>query len=786
MPTNNKNYKIEEFLSKIGIPKLEKEQVDAVEAEDEFVEVIARAGSGKTTTIAAKVKYLIEQRNLSPDEILIISFTKKAVGELVERLIKLKINYNSKILEEKNDFHVKTFHKLGKDILSQNAQDKRKYIDVTDDKYYLGIIANCLNDRFNKYKDERDKIIRNFPEKFKTGNKKEEKELITFFDDIYSDKQEEDLEKEIEMRMKKYLSIKADKIMRSWEEVTIANFLFKKNIEYEYEKLYPDPLSNPQRKPPRISAYRPDFTLTEIDKYIEHFGVDKNGNNNTLGKDGVEDYLERMEDKRIFLGNKLIESNSAYNENEKEEVIERELMGNSDINSYIENNPIDDEEANNKRIHDQIKATRGIRYLLKFANEIRSYISNYKKTHDDDIIEGLKKIKKAAETENKERKALFLGIVIECYNEYINQRYKEENSTEKIKIIDFEDMINLSCNILNNNEKLNGMNYKYIIIDEFQDITTQNFNLIHMIKKKCGSKIFVVGDDWQSIFGFANSNMSIFKNPEKIIKGVEPRRIEINKTYRCPNKLIEIANEFIKHDRCLIEDNKDFPQNPNNNVELPIAMIAYESRKDKGKKLFEILEKISKENTEKRLGEIKVLILGRYINDLKYIPCGVDNVERSYSYTEGFVTFKNVNKQNDNQQNDNQQNDNNIFKNLAITYHTVHSAKGKEADYVILVNAKSGNYGFPCEQSFDKELNKEVFTDEQIEEWTHLENENDFSEERRLFYVALTRTKNKIYILIPSKNNKYEEQSKYITEIKKYAEKLSSDKENNEYIDSID
>ena len=83
--------------------KLDEEQRKVVLSDEDYTLVIAGAGAGKTTTVAAKVKYLVEKKGIHPDQILVISFTNKAVGELQD-----KINVALKI-----DCLVTTFHKTG-------------------------------------------------------------------------------------------------------------------------------------------------------------------------------------------------------------------------------------------------------------------------------------------------------------------------------------------------------------------------------------------------------------------------------------------------------------------------------------------------------------------------------------------------------------------------------------------------------------------------------------------------------------------------------------------------
>lgn len=95
-----------------------------------------------------------------------------------------------------------------------------------------------------------------------------------------------------------------------------------------------------------------------------------------------------------------------------------------------------------------------------------------------------------------------------------------------------------------------------------------------------------------------------------------------------------------------------------------------------------------------------------------------------------------------------------VHKDMKIKFLTIHSAKGLGFDQVILINALDDKYGFPSKIKEDEILS---ILDSDFEE------DIEYAEERRLFYVAITRTKNKVYILAPDYKT-----SSFITEIKEY------------------
>ena len=94
--------------------KLDEEQIKAVLVDEDYEMVIAGAGSGKTTTMSAKVKYLVEKRQIDPTQIIMISYTNEAIKEL-----KTRINDEFKI-----PVNIYTFHKFCLDIIRKKEKVK--------------------------------------------------------------------------------------------------------------------------------------------------------------------------------------------------------------------------------------------------------------------------------------------------------------------------------------------------------------------------------------------------------------------------------------------------------------------------------------------------------------------------------------------------------------------------------------------------------------------------------------------------------------------------------------
>ena len=243
---------------------LDAEQRKVVLSDEDYTLVVAGAGAGKTTTMAAKVKYLVEKKGVNPEDILVISFTNKAVGELEDKIVKaLHINCP-----------VSTFHRTGYTILRENDAKKR---NIKDEGFMWSVITDYLKNDVLKKPEMVEKLILLFGTYFDAPYTGED--MASFFS--YMSKADfatmknilsEDSQQIINKRTKKAITINYE-TLRSSEEVTIANFLYLNKIDYIYENPYPYSFPNSHR------AYTPDFTITQNGKtvYIEHFGITEDG-----------------------------------------------------------------------------------------------------------------------------------------------------------------------------------------------------------------------------------------------------------------------------------------------------------------------------------------------------------------------------------------------------------------------------------------------------------------------------------------------------------------------------
>ncbi|MBP5513953.1 MAG: UvrD-helicase domain-containing protein [Bacteroidaceae bacterium] len=683
-----------EYLDNILLPvdpkiRLDEEQRRVVLSDEDYTLVIAGAGAGKTTTVSAKVRYLVEKKHISPEQILVISFTNKAVGELRD-----KINKELAI-----PCPVTTFHKTGYAIMRRQDSERRM---IVDQGFMFNVINNYLKSNTLENPELVDKLILFFGSYFDAPY--EGTDLNDFFNYISKadfstirGNIDEYSEQIIDKRTGRCQTI-ARETLRSTQEVLIANFLYLNGIDYVYEKPYPFNIASSYK------VYTPDFTITQEDKvaYIEHFGITQDGRNSRYNAEQIAKYKNEVNDKvRLHKkhGTDLIYTFSAYNdgrfllEHLKEELIEHgfELQPRSSM-----------------EVFEKIVNTEENRYISRLVNLICTFIQNFK-------TNGYTAEKFFAwnATSKNERTKLFLTICEQCYHEY-SKRLKERHA------IDFEDMINDSARILREaKEQKLELNFKYIIVDEYQDISRQRFDLTKELSNLCDAKIIAVGDDWQSIYAYAGSDITLFTHfKDTFGYGLE---LSITKTYRNAQEVIDIAGGFIQKNSEQIRKALISPKHISN----PVIIQTYTEDVDrkqyegKGGKFFLVGETVNKLMKEILAENPKssILLLGRYGFDGFHLTKSAD-----FEYWEktGNVTSK-------------------TFADIEMEFMTVHRAKGLGYDNVIIINAIDSVYGFPTKIQDDPVLQYVVKTDRSIE----------YAEERRLFYVALTRTKNRVYIVTP-------------------------------------
>lgn len=653
----------------LGKYPLDPQQRDSIVKLEDNCLVIASAGSGKTSTIVSKAKYLVEKRHIIPSKILLLTYTKKAANELFERMNIEGINSG-------------TFHSLAYRIIAEvtgqapsicNADVPLNVFHklVVEDEEFLHAIDHYIIDLQSLMKLEHDYVdaFSYFEDRKKYG-------IQALFPDVDG------------------------KIIftRSEEEKRLCSILTRLGIMFRYECDYPINTRTPERR-----QYRPDFTIYFKDAqntwqriYLEHYAIDKYGRTPRWFGDGTNGgwkaanarYNEGIKwKKRTHAENNtiLIETTSA---DFHDGSIEAKLR------SQLEHYGVPINERSDEELY-QLLVTRHRQLEKTVFTLLLSFVTLMKA--NEKTITGLLSETKvnrggfstSLDTRNHYILTEIVRPFYEAYEAELARKYE----------MDFTDAIIQATQLCR--EGL-WKQYDYILVDEFQDISIDRYKFLQALRSdKPKTKLYCVGDDWQSIFRFAGSDMMLFYEFEKYFGNTELCKIET--TYRFHQPLIDKSSEFVMKNSEQKEKHIKTPEGDTNHTYLHFVKC---DREDGGvkKTVEEIVASLPKNED--------VLLLGRYNYDAM-----------SVGYT-GKIDNK----------------DNRIKVEIAgreLFFLSVHSAKGLEADHVILVNCNQGAYGFPS-----------LIEDDPILDFVLSKSESyPFAEERRLFYVAMTRSKKCTYIV---------------------------------------
>ncbi len=661
---------------------LDKDQIKAILADEDYSLVLAGAGTGKTTTLAAKVKYLVDIKKVDPSKILIMSYTKKATQELEKRIF-LDFSIPAKIL---------TFHSLGY-LYIRHIFNDRKCL-VVDDNLKNQIFLQYFKDEIfpnkNKVKEILDifKINNNsvffnhFINNYMNYNKYED-----YLEKYKQDKllEVEDIEKIVNDKIDVLINAEEprtikNEFVKSKGEAIIANFLFCNNIEYHYEKVYSELMDN------NYTPYRPDFTIFYAGEtiYIEYFGL------STYTEDKLNRYQKIKQIKENYHRKhhtKFIKLDYQKNEN----IIEN-------LKSQLKEFNIPLKPKTYKEIYFQLLDNNPLSQIFIYKNFLYNMIERIKCNPNRnkylEIVNNYIKSKPENLRKNFYRQFSYIN---EFYLYYQKKLYGGIDY-----YFDFSDMLYYANSYIKS-VNLKQLEFDYILIDEYQDISQEKYKLTKEIANKNNAKLIAFGDDWQSIFSFTGSKIKYIYDFNKYYQGA--KLFKINHTYRNSQELINYTGKFIMKNNKQIK--KDLYSYKNNND--PIKFVLFKEDEEY-LKLKETILNIHKEHPEHN-----ILVLARTNKMIKKCYDDPDLID-SIGTKVKFIGYDD----------------------LDIDAMTIHKSKGLTSDEVIIIGL---NQNFPNDNYND-------FWFDYLFKFT-LENENyPYAEERRIFYVALTRTKNNVYLLV--------------------------------------
>jgi len=666
------------YLWNKGPISLDDEQQTAIVTDDKHNLVAAAAGSGKTEVLITRIAYLISRKpdSVQAERILAIAYQRKAKEEVEQRLLH---RYNIR------NVNVRTFHKLGKDILEQTGREFPT-TDIVNENKKHDIIQKIFRQKIENEPD----YYKLFLDYVQTLHDKETKKDVKAKDETL-----------VYARERTYFSIDNTKVNSRAEKEIMDFFLTSKLNEKPIEVKYE----------PDLAGFRPDFYLPEYNLYIEHWALNEKGEVPEWFNQSTEEYKKAMEMKKRW-----------FAEHGK-------LLVEMFTHEYQEDNPENFIELLKKRVTEKLQTENNgnFEFTFKTYDEIVEIAWQSCGTPLDDIVNfitsaktyGLTptRIAERLRTDKWTRKQLAFGnLALPVYHVY-------EEVLQEYDKIDFEDMINRAIDELNSNPSLWTNVYDHILIDEYQDISAQRYKLIKkLLERNPKCKLFCVGDDWQSIMGFSGSNLNFFVNFEQYFEN--PAITKISTNYRSVKTIVDAGADLIK-----------------NNTSCQIQKPTMSNRKDL--KPIKVLRLLHQEGYERNYHrQTAEDCQGRIISYIQngYSPRDIlvlsrfmrTRIGRGYRFLSNVGIFIEKAKENG---------INLAYEKLdarnKVRLLTAHRSKGLEAKVVFLLNVTRGMYGFPCEIEDPSiyEPARENYPPQDQKE-----------EERRLFYVAMTRAMEDLYI----------------------------------------
>ena len=607
------------------------EQAGAIATSEDVTLVLAGAGTGKTATIAGKVAHLVRNEGVAPGEILVLAYNRKAAEEIRERLPR-----------DLSGARVSTFHAFGRGVIAASGIAPSMSPLAEDKGALTEAIENTLE------------AIVNDP-----GQPADVTDFILYHHrphrsafDFNTLAEYEEWVRSVELRTLK------GELVKSSEELAIANFLAEHGISYEYECDYPvDTATRSHRQ------YQPDFYLPDNDIYIEHFALDEQGRPPGHWKGyaagvGWKRGIHRQH------GSTLVETYSwQYRKGVLLEGLRRDLEGRG-----VRFLPVPRAALLRELTGQMVSWLSGL--LLAFLNHVKTSGLTSDRLRD-----------RARSRPDRLRCLSFLKLF-----EEVSEGYDRLLGGD----LDFHDLINRAAIHLREGRVTPG--FRHVLVDEFQDISRGRMALLQALGLT-DVVWFLVGDDWQSIYRFAGSDVGLVRNCGSYLGYTKERTL--SRTFRFGERILEPSTAFVQRNP---EQTKRPLRSSGRRDDTGITLVVATDASRGVRRALRQIEALG-DGRQRR----SVLVLGRYGFSREVLPPRLPH------------------------------------RSLKVEFSTVHRSKGNEADYVIVVDLKDDRMGFPCRIEDDPlldlvqpPLGGKAFP---------------FAEERRLFYVAMTRARIGTYLV---------------------------------------
>ncbi|WP_368293743.1 UvrD-helicase domain-containing protein [Dehalobacter sp. TBBPA1] len=662
----------------------DKEQAQCIAEVWDNVQVIARAGSGKTSTTVNRAAFLVKHCKVDPSEILLLAFNTEAAKEINLRL--------QGLLGESTTPQAMTFHALAHSLV--HPEEALIFDDEASGFKKSSTVQQVI-----------DSYIRD-----DKWSKKIEKLMLNYFRSCWDDieKGGYNLEPEEMIKYRRSLPyVGLDGIYyKSKGEKLIADYFFELNIPYKYEKNFWWNGLN----------YKPDFTIPLENNELSGIVIE------FLGLIGDREYDKQTERKREFWRSK---SDYLYLEIYPAQ-IDLNLPIAKEIGPHLNKFGYGLKKLTDQDIWHRIKD----RAVDEFSSTVSQFIGKcrQKMIQPNDLTDIVKRQSNLSELQIE-----FLRVAWKIYQEYLETLAMNQEEDFDGLLMRAEKLVksgNTSWQRRSGSGNLKSL--RYLFIDEYQDFSLLFYQLVSAIKfVNPGIKLFCVGDDWQAINGFAGSDLCYFKDFLGYFPDAKQHIISTN--YRSSRNIINVGNALMLGEGAPSKYGKSNKENKLESGDVWITHIDQFMPNDLEKEIYNgdtitpalirIVYALIKEGK-------KVAILCRRKNGLPWYTT-YESGRGKYLKQLKKAIIKALPEE---------------YRTKLVDINTVHSYKGKEEDAIIIVDAVARSYPLIHPNNIFFEVlgqTKEIL----------------ISEEKRLFYVALSRAKHTLVIVSESNN-----QSPYLKE----------------------
>lgn len=626
-------------LLMVGMTKIDRKQLLSIVKEDKTNLVLGGAGTGKTTVAAARAKYILRMMKCTCDELIFITNLEQK-------------SYASQLVG--SDVAVTSFREVATKIVKSIDGKNPKLIDIDMQTFF--------EEKIHKAIEKKEYINRLI-------------DYVLFFKFNYGTAFNWQSEEQYQQHLKEFpaITLRGDYV-KCYEHMDIANFLFSNGIDYDYDKPYVrDVLDFDKRR------YRPAFYLPDFKLYIDCFEIDKKGLvpkykvsvfNVKTPSIQYREAVNRIREIHREYDTKLLEVYSY-------EKMDNTLFGN--LEKKLQREGVVFSPLDPFYIWDIISKMNSV----IIPELVQLFIALFKLSrsrglNDEELLNTNRSQNRTFACSYKRNESI-LSLFIPLYKDYMSML--DTPSSEAFT--DEENLIYKAEYFLRHNRFISP--YKYIIVDNYQNITKPQLALLKALKEQKDSYIFCTADDWQCLGGQMGSDVNFTIDFELYWGSSETSCLE--NCYRNSFSITNVSKHFITQNK---DQLRKMIFSTDNSLHNCIEIIEADNYIHLVEATNNCIFELSQSGT--------VALIGRYRNDLDLFMGKIP---------------------------------------ANTPFYTVFQAANITADYIIIINNLKTEIGFPCTLQSDDVLElvsekNEVFKN---------------SQERRLFYIAITRAKKKVVLL---------------------------------------